>query len=190
MYNNTESIMSETKQITINLTNSREPTSIVALCKLPKKRIITATKKWSNQIIDISPDRELELIEQLHSNVIIDISLCSIITTQIAGKLYGYRAQDIKKTKFAEAEFIHADQVLQKMLESKNLCYYCNKSVKVLYESVREPLQWTLERIDNTYGHNTGNVVIACLNCNLHRRTMYHERYVFTKQLRITKTDS
>jgi hypothetical protein len=26
-------------------------------------------------------------------------------------------------------------------------------------------------------------VEIACLNCNLRRRTMYHERYVFTKQM-------
>ena len=43
--------------------------------------------------------------------------------------------------------------------------------------------QWTLERIDNGMGHNKDNVEIACLLCNLRRRTMYHERYVFTKQM-------
>ena len=59
--------------------------------------------------------------------------------------------------------------------------------VNVLYKNVREPLQWTLERIDNDYGHNHDNVTIACLECNLRRRTMYHERYVFTKQLVIKK---
>jgi len=59
--------------------------------------------------------------------------------------------------------------------------------VSVLYEIVREPMQWTLERINNDFGHNYGNVEIACLNCNLHRRTMYHERYLFTKELNIIK---
>jgi len=59
--------------------------------------------------------------------------------------------------------------------------------VHILYENVREPLQWTLERIDNDFGHNKNNVEIACLNCNLRRRTMYHERYLFTKELSIVK---
>jgi hypothetical protein len=48
-------------------------------------------------------------------------------------------------------------------------------------------MQWTLERIDNDLGHNKNNVEIACLNCNLRRRTMYHERYLFTKELNIIK---
>jgi hypothetical protein len=67
-------------------------------------------------------------------------------------------------------------------------CYYCRKKVKILYEYVREEDQWTLERIDNKRGHNNDNVEIACLSCNLRRRTMYHERYVFTKQMNIIKT--
>jgi hypothetical protein len=54
---------------------------------------------------------------------------------------------------------------------------------------VREPQQWTLERMDNDFGHNEGNVVIACLSCNLRRRTMHYERYLFTKQLNIVKVD-
>jgi hypothetical protein len=59
--------------------------------------------------------------------------------------------------------------------------------VQILYEYVRESNQWTLERLDNDFGHNKGNVEIACLNCNLRRRTMYHERYLFTKELSIVK---
>ena len=50
--------------------------------------------------------------------------------------------------------------------------------------------QWSLERIENQYGHNKENVEIACLSCNLGRRTMYHERYLFTKQLEIIKKDA
>ena len=39
--------------------------------------------------------------------------------------------------------------------------------------------EWTIERIDNSIGHNKGNVEISCLNCNLRRRTMHYERYLF-----------
>jgi hypothetical protein len=66
-------------------------------------------------------------------------------------------------------------------------CYYCKESVVLLYEYVRDPKQWTLERIDNSRGHNKDNVEIACLQCNLRRRCMYHERYLFTKQMNIVK---
>lgn len=38
-------------------------------------------------------------------------------------------------------------------------------------------------RVDNSYGHNTDNVVIACLDCNLRRRTMFQERYKKTKEM-------
>ena len=62
------------------------------------------------------------------------------------------------------------------------LCFYCLQQVKIIYTQVRDPKQWTLERIDNSLGHNRGNVVISCLSCNIRRRCMYHERYVFTKQ--------
>ena len=80
-------------------------------------------------------------------------------------------------------------KILEMMLENNLKCYYCNQSVLVLYEYVREPRQWTVERINNKFGHNKDNIEIACLNCNLHRRTMYHERYLFTKNLNIVKCD-
>jgi hypothetical protein len=57
----------------------------------------------------------------------------------------------------------------------------------LFYENVREPKQWSLERIDNKEGHNYGNVEIACLSCNIGRRTMYQDRFIFTKQLSIIK---
>ena len=52
---------------------------------------------------------------------------------------------------------------------------------------MREEKQWSVERIDNNFGHNKENVTIACLECNLRRKTMYHERFKFTKQLTIVK---
>ena len=52
-----------------------------------------------------------------------------------------------------------------------------------MYENVREPKQWTLERLNNNFGHNCDNVVIACLNCNLKRRCIDSERYIKTKEM-------
>jgi hypothetical protein len=37
--------------------------------------------------------------------------------------------------------------------------------------------------LDNPYGHNCENVVIACLSCNLRRRTTHFERYLSTKRI-------
>ena len=82
---------------------------------------------------------------------------------------------------------MNLQNVLDLMIQYENKCFYCKENVNVLYEYVREPKQWTLERLDNKFGHNTDNVVIACLSCNLRRKTMYHERFLFTKQLNIIK---
>ena len=73
------------------------------------------------------------------------------------------------------------------MCDCRLKCYYCKMQTSVLYEEVRDSSQWSLERIENEYGHNTENVVISCLKCNLTRKTMYHERYLFTKEIKNIK---
>jgi len=161
------------------------------------KRIVTTQNKWNfteNELLpEIQFDYIKEIREQLNSqecDIIITNSYSNtkkIIIQQINQKLYGYKCQDIQKGLFSESEFIDILFVIQKMIDCNNLCFYCKNPVYVLYEYVREPKQWTVERIDNNFGHNKSNIEIACLNCNLRRRTMYHERYVFTKQLNIQK---
>ena len=84
---------------------------------------------------------------------------------------------------------INAIPILEKNQKSQGKCFYCQINVQVIYDHVREPKQWTIERIDNSIGHNKGNVEISCLNCNLRRRTMHYERYLKTKQLTIHKMD-
>jgi hypothetical protein len=157
--------------------------------KVPKKRIITATKNWKFSQDQLNPIQQLNYVQQIVDEIVVDENPCRFIKQQIQQKLGGYKAQDVKKEKYNELLFIKHAQVLRLMIESENLCFYCKGKVHVLYENVREPQQWTLERMDNDFGHNEGNVVIACLSCNLRRRTMHYERYLFTKQLNIVKVD-
>jgi len=105
----------------------------------------------------------------------------------ISQKLNGYKSQDVKKGLFDTDRFVDKQYVLELLEKSSNICYYCNTHVQVLYENVREPKQWSLDRIFNDQGHNKENLVIACLDCNVSRKTMYHERYAFTKQMVIVK---
>ena len=60
----------------------------------------------------------------------------------------------------------------------------------VLYENVRDPKQWSVDRINNDLGHNNDNYVLACLDCNLKRRCRSSDKFLFTKQLNIIKQDS
>ena len=82
---------------------------------------------------------------------------------------------------------INYDQLLEKMVVSKMKCHYCLHEVLLYYISSREPLQWTLDRIDNSLGHNNNNVVIACLQCNLQRRRQDDKKFLFGKQMNIIK---
>lgn len=152
--------------------------------KIIKKRIITQTDKWITQL---SNSEQYECVQKLQKNKQQEDKASKLILQQIQQKISGYRGQDIEKDILDEVQLINAEQVLDLMVKTENICYYCKKQVAVLYENVREPTQWTLDRIDNKQGHNHNNVLLACLNCNLRRRTMHTERYVFTKQLNIIK---
>jgi len=104
----------------------------------------------------------------------------------IQKKLRGYRSQDEKWEIYSEPHFIRPEQVLQMLESCKYTCYYCQQTLKQEY-TCRDPLQWTLDRIDNTMGHNSTNVLISCLACNLKRRNRSVKKFLFTKQLVIKK---
>ena len=105
----------------------------------------------------------------------------------IRKKLSGYRMQDKKKNIYNKQKIISYDELIEKMVASKMKCWYCRHPLLFFYSSVREPLQWTLDRIDNATGHNTDNVVIACLKCNLEKRCRNDRKFLFTKQMKIIK---
>jgi len=104
----------------------------------------------------------------------------------IAKKLHGYKSQDKKFEIYSDYHCIKRDEVEQKLKECDYTCYYCKDKVLMEYGKL-DKKQWTLDRIDNTMGHNTNNVLISCLACNLKRRNRTVEKFLFTKQLKIAK---
>lgn len=115
--------------------------------------------------------------------------LLKLINQELKKKHYSYNQQDIKKDILDSVQFISLSQIQEKLLDCCLECYYCNTSVKIIYSDVRDPTQWTLDRINNDMGHNNNNVVISCLKCNLQRRRIDDEKFLFTKQLKILKQE-
>ena len=155
--------------------------------KEKQKRQVTTTPQWTFNENDLEYENQMKLLKEIQENKIVKREPCNFIVRQINNKIYGYRTQDIDKKILCEEKLIDLQNVLNLMIKCDNKCFYCKENVNVLYEYVREPKQWTLERLDNNFGHNNDNVVIACLSCNLRRKTMHYERFVFTKQLNIIK---
>jgi len=174
---------------------STKPTKPTGQSDVPKKRLITNSKRWDFQRDDHTSEYQLGLLTELRMHMrdpqytaaTILPPRVIIVKQQIHSKWYGYRAQDFEKKLFRVDEFLSESDIVDLLIDSRLLCFYCGKEVQMLYETVRDLGQWSIERIDNTHGHNRGNVVIACLGCNLRRKTMYFERFRMTKQMTIVK---
>ena len=175
------------KHITLNNQTNK---SIITE-KTVNKRLVTKNERWNFEEHDFSFENQLKIILQINDFLINDNTKLSntllFVLQFLKNKIYGYYYQDMKKNKYNSEEFVSLNYILNKLIECNMECFYCNQKVQIIYENVREPKQWSLERIDNEYGHNNTNVVIACLHCNLKRKTMYHERFLFTKQMQIIK---
>ena len=160
--------------------------------KPKKKRLVTNTSSWTTYLssssdfeVGVQKDHLMRLFDPK-----MDDKKIHFLREQIRQKLHGYKAQDIKKGIFSPTTFITLEYILQLLSECNLSCFYCHEPVFLWYEVCREAKQWSVERIDNALGHDVGNVEIACLSCNLKRRCMYHERFAFTKDLKIQKMDS
>jgi RNase P subunit RPR2 len=154
------------------------------IMRIPKTRAVTESLLWIDAPIEDQHDTVRELAcEQAGQKT----RLACFVEDQIKKKIAGYKSQDVKKGFYEPDQIMDVSGVLSSLVHCDFQCYYCKECVMVLYRNAREPRQWTLERLDNSQGHNRDNVVIACLQCNLTRKTMYHERFMFTKQLEIVK---
>ncbi len=150
--------------------------------KKERKRKIIDKLGEKNTLIK---ENQHKLVKKLCANE--DFSGNIFVKKELERKIKSYRAQDIKKDKLNEEKLIKMDECIDKLVLSKMKCYYCNENMLLVYENVREPKQWTLDRIDNNKGHITENVVISCLDCNLKRRTMNDKKFKFSKQMKIIK---
>ena len=176
--------MDSNKMLSIPVESMSKKTKKVITEKPRKHRIVTQTAKWSDISDNLVENEGNGLIVLLDKDIADDTCDASkMIAQHIRTKICGYAAQDREKGLFSESEFVKYQDVLDLFKTSELNCYYCKEKTMTLYEYVREPKQWTLERLDNSRGHNRDNVVLACLQCNLRRRTMASERYVKTKEM-------
>jgi len=150
--------------------------------KEKRKRLVVSTEKWIFD--DLSLDSQYKMLDGLSEST----DATQFILRQFNNKISSYKSQDGEL--FDKSVFVDLSFVIQRLRDCEMKCFYCRKPVMIVYDYAREPKQWTLERIDNAFGHNKNNVEIACLNCNLRRGCMYHERYIFTKQMVISKIDA
>jgi hypothetical protein len=197
MENNNE----ENKKILISGTSNRYQIKKLATKNDPvivKKRKVV--ERWGLPIKYFEEDNQQDIVYDLITYMkreicpkyILDLSeeKYNIIQGVITTKINGYKHQDIIKKRLDEDRLVNLEEVLDIMKESNMCCHYCKQKVFLLYEVVREGSQWTLDRINNDIGHNTGNCVLCCLKCNLKRRKTSADAFLFTKQLNIVKKES
>lgn len=167
----------------VKMTDKEMNLQQVKIKKDPVPRIITETDKWSFVSGDLAHQHHFLNILNLENGE--SKKIREFIYSQIRKKIAGYKAQDNKKHLFCPEKFVVEQDILDLFHASDLQCYYCKETVMIMYSFVREPKQWTLERLINKLGHNRDNVVLACLQCNLHRRCILSERYVQTKQMSV-----
>ena len=159
------------------------------------------TENWNIQIEDYNYEKQMDLLKEIKEKQEIQTnqnkqenesskSIHKLFIQQIERKLSSYKHQDLEKKVYEPTQIAKYSDVLSLLLEKEAKCFYCFSEIFVLYEKVREGKQWTLDRINNDLGHNTDNIVLACLDCNLKRRCQSKDGFLFTKQLKIFKREN
>ena len=151
----------------------------IALDKPKKKRIGASNDEWTEMLAKFQDVSDTDLIEILENSP----ENAKQLISHIRSKIRGYASQDREKGLYDADKFVCFQEVVELFKSSSTECFYCHARVLILYTIVRDTKQWTLERKDNSLGHNRDNVVLACLNCNMKRKCMKMERYILTKQL-------
>lgn len=157
--------------------------------KVPRKKMVAKNADWIIAAETYSTqESQTRLLLELKVGPEQPLTVCAnILRSHLKTKQSGYRSQDTIKGLYDQDRFVQVCDIVDLLVDSGLSCFYCKKWATLFYENVRDPRQWSLERISNDEGHNRGNLVIACLDCNMRRRTMYQERYIITKQLRVNK---
>jgi len=161
-----------------------------------KKATKVQNKIWNLTAAQKTPDFQHQLMADIYGYFIAEstnANACPLsffaqeVVKLLKIKRHSYKSQDLIKKKWDEKHFITINVIIQLLQQSQLLCVYCNECIYVLYEFVCEPKQWTLDRIDNQKGHNSNNVVISCLECNLKRRITNKNKFQMGKKIVISK---
>jgi hypothetical protein len=163
-----------TKQIILKEKKIIEP-------KEKKQRVVIKEKSWVFDANHYQPENQTMILYDNSETT--PKPYFKKLVQQIRNKIASYKTQDMEKAIYDPTKLISLEQTIEKLKHSSLKCFYCKTQVLLIYEFVREPKQWTLERLDNGEGHTDTNTVIACLSCNLRRRTMHFDRYIETKQM-------
>jgi len=182
------------KSIVFSGTNTKyQMKTLNNLSKEPKMRVETQT--WGLNEIQLSFDSQVNIILEIHHNInnnsVSDIieknKYRRLIISHIKTKIQSYKQQDIIKKMYNKNEFIDFAYVVNLLADSELKCHYCACETYLLYEIVREMKQWSLDRINNYNGHNHGNLVMSCLECNLKRRRTNKDAFFMTKNMTISR---
>ena len=180
------------KKININGTNNKYQMKKLLeknITKEKKQRV--DAKKWSFSKDYYDHENQVKIIIDISNNSFTHIDdITKIALQQINKKIYSYKQQDIIKKHFNEEKFLTLEHVIKQLNDCELKCKYCNKEMYILYDVVREMSQWSIDRINNDMGHNNDNFHLSCLECNLKRRRINDEKFLFTKKLTIIKQDA
>jgi hypothetical protein len=172
------------KSVKITGTNNRyQMKKVTKENELYKYRSRVLTNGWDPSLY--SAETQMNVLQEI-KNTIEEMDILNhsnkLMKKEIEHKLNGYKSQDqIKKRNGVNITFL---QTVDKLLETNLLCYYCGIQCNIFYERVREMTQWSFDRIDNDLCHSVDNVVLACLKCNLHRKTMNSKRFKDAKDMK------
>jgi len=156
---------------------------------IKEKKMRVETKTWGLNENELSHQTQLNMLFNKLDKVekVEKDKYMSMLISHIKTKICSYKQQDIVKKKLDEKQFVTFEEVIKLLKNCGLTCHYCSEHVFILYEKVRETKQWSLDRINNDIGHNGGNLVIACLECNLKRRRTNKDAFMFTKNMVIVR---
>jgi hypothetical protein len=161
----------------------------------PKKRVFMDKNNLSVKELTFEEQilclhKLLELLELNDNNTDYDLKkerILYLMKQELERKINNYKQQDLQKNMYIATKFIDLPLIINKLMDCKMVCYYCNENVFIFYDNVRETCQWTVDRIDNDIGHNKDNFIIACLSCNIKRKRRTVDKFLFTTNLNIIK---
>ena len=171
----------DNKQILIKGTNNRYQIKKLTTNKEEKKRKCLQNINLTNYSHEFQLNIIQNILSSNHDN--------KIFIQEIKNKISGYKSQDVSKKNLSLDTFVTFDYVIKLLNDCNLCCHYCNRNIYILYEIVRENMQWTLDRIHNDKGHNIDNVVICCLECNLKRKRQNADEFFFTKNFKIIRDE-